>query len=150
MKIRISKQAKSYYISSAHHHVTNWPWAYMLEILAGEWIDVETNYLFGSQFNTAGMPVDQVEMLLKRMPSYRSPEDLQKVQESLLLGARIMIESVDGIQGDERIGMGRCGWCGKNTAAAESVCQSCGKSEHINSFEPFLAYQRELYVKEPV
>ena len=56
MKIKIRKDAKAIYISSANSSLVDWRWADILEKIAGKTIEVETEYLFKDQFNTVPIP----------------------------------------------------------------------------------------------
>ena len=83
-------------------------WDY-LKPVSGMFLTVETDYLFGDQFNTAPVP---------------------GISES---GFRVMMRDVAEIIGDVRPGRMRCNWCGKHSVRDE-VCHYCGKSEYLEKF----------------
>jgi hypothetical protein len=119
MKIRIKDNARSYYISlqNCHHQSVNWHWAKVLELIAGQVLEVETKFLFRDQFNTAPYdgPFTEGE---SQSPFSKAEED--KAKESIQgLGLRVMAYSVEEVINDARPGMGRCGWCGKTVSQDE-------------------------------
>lgn len=77
----------------------------MLEAVQGKWIEVETKHLFSDQFNTVPIP---------------------GVSE---LGMRIMMESVEEIEDDVRIGMKKCYYCGEQTR--DDKCNKCKTAEYL-------------------
>jgi len=87
------------------------PFRTKLSKVEGCWLEVDTKYLFSSQFNTKPIP---------------------KVSE---VGLRIYETDVEAIEGDERIGRSVCGYCGlwNDTGAS---CKGCSKgiSEMIEFF----------------
>lgn len=112
MRIKVKKTAASDYIRRTYKGMRadcgmlhRPEWVKMLEAVQGKWIEVETNYLFQDQFNTVPIP---------------------GVSE---LGMRIMMESVEEIEDDVRIGLMKCGWCGKHTK--NDKCDKCGKAEYL-------------------
>lgn len=77
--------------------------------IAGTTVEVETEYLFEDQFNTAPIP---------------------NVSKG---GMRIMASYVEKVIGDERPGKARCQWCGK-TSTDTSMCSHCEKTEYLTIF----------------
>ncbi len=84
-------------------------WYNRMEHLHGRWIDVETEHLFTGQFNTA--PIAGVSNH----------------------GMRIMASDVVDVKDDERIGQGRCSWCGK-VSKNYLDCPGCGKTDIMMPF----------------
>lgn len=80
-----------------------------LKPVSGRLLTVETDFLFGDQFNTAPVP---------------------GISES---GFRVMIADVSEIIGDIRPDYMRCNWCGK-CSLKRDVCLNCGKSEYLEYF----------------
>lgn len=82
-----------------------------LQKVEGRWVDVDTTYLFTTQFNT--LPISGVS-------------------ES---GLRIYLVDVAKIENDERIGRSRCGYCGL-WATTGDQCASCtsGTSSMVEFF----------------
>ena len=83
----------------------------MLQKVDGQWLEVETDYLFSDQFNTVPVP---------------------GVSEQ---GLRIMAASVVDVEDDARPGKARCQWCGKTSTDLEA-CSHCGKDEYLTVFKP--------------
>jgi hypothetical protein len=111
MKIRISDKAYHIYIGGVHNGRTiNWEWADKLKELQGETLEVETEYLFRDQFNTA--PIDGISDN----------------------GMRIMAESVAEVIDDERPGRMRCEWCGA-VSVVSSTCSNCERDDHLKVFD---------------
>ncbi|RDJ35152.1 MAG: hypothetical protein DWQ19_09970 [Crenarchaeota archaeon] len=78
-----------------------WNYRKLLQQYAGEWLPVETDHLFGDQFNTG------------------SPSNL-----------RVMLKNVSDIKNDVRPHAAKCGWCGRTYlfVADEQLgepCSSC-------------------------
>ena len=83
-----------------------------LHKVEGRWVEVDTEYLFTSQFNTKPIP---------------------GITES---GLRIYGGDVDIIENDERIGRSRCGYCGLWATTGEP-CKGCTKgTEQMIEFFP--------------
>ena len=115
MKIKIKKDAKHYYVAlcNAQKAMCNHEWCKTLEKVQGLTLDVETDYLFDDQFNTAPVP---------------------GVSE---LGLRMMDYSVEEVIDDERIGKMKCQWCG-TTSPVGPACAKCGKTDSLKAFHPRL------------
>lgn len=115
MQIKIFDDASKRYVRrrmTRYSPMINWDWQKKLQLIDGKILDVETEFLFQDQFNTA--PIEGISEL----------------------GLRIMAESVEYVMGDERHGKMRCQWCGKTNEQAK-VCPDCGKSEYIKWFYVF-------------
>lgn len=111
MDIRIRDNAYDIYIGGVHNgRIINWKWADTLKALQGMTIEVETEYLFANQFNTA--PIDGIS-------------------EN---GMRIMAESVAEVIDDERLGQMRCEWCGA-VSVVSSTCSNCERDDHLKVFD---------------
>lgn len=80
-----------------------------LKAVSGMLLTVETDFLFGDQFNTAPVP---------------------GISES---GFRVMIADVSEIIGDIRPNYMRCNWCGKISHKG-IACLHCLKSEYLEHF----------------
>ena len=120
MRIKIRKGASLFYIQRCYRNahpecgMLHRPeWADMLKKVEGKWLEVETEYLFKDQFNTAPIP---------------------GVSE---LGMRIMIEDVEEIEDDIREGLSRCNFCGKHALnpSLDGPCSLCGQ---VGYLEPLL------------
>ena len=149
MKIKIKDNAAALYNTAFKGQaIPCHKWVEILRAVAGEWLEVETKFLFGDQFNTAPMPKEQVERCLARLGEYARMTYGEEIKKSLeSMGVRVMIQSVASIDGDVRPGMARCGYCGKNTKAGEP-CEHCQHgTEYVKDFEKFLTFQRTLYVE---
>jgi hypothetical protein len=84
-------------------------WYDTLKQIEGKTLDVETEYLFQDQYNTAPIP---------------------GVSPNVLRIFDFIVERViDDIRGTKM----RCNWCGK-TNDKGNVCPECGKSEYIETF----------------
>lgn len=118
MQIRIKEDAKASYIRRCH--AINWDWANMLEKVQGQLLEVETEYLFRDQFNTAPIP---------------GVSDL---------GMRIMAADISEIIDDIRPSKIRCQWCGKISDATVygdfDMCLHCGKIDYIKRFDEMLLW----------
>jgi predicted Zn-ribbon and HTH transcriptional regulator len=88
-------------------------WAIVLQSIQGRRLKVETEYLFKDQFNTAP---------IKGVSKY---------------GLRIMKESVEKVYNDERIGKGRCNWCGKTVFMSDVKYDACPECKSIGYIEDF-------------
>ena len=118
MQIRIRENARSYYVGMClcQHQCINWEWADKLDSIAGQTIEVETDYLFSDQFNTGPIP---------------------GVSDT---GMRIMQAYVSEVIDDRRIGAYRCHYCGNwhcsvTMEAFKGMCPTCGTSDHIKPFD---------------
>lgn len=85
MRIKLFSNAARNYVHRCYRHahpscgmLHNPEWENMLKAVEGKWLDVETDWLFKNQFNTAPIP---------------------GVSE---LGMRVMAEDVEEIEGDVR------------------------------------------------
>jgi hypothetical protein len=105
MRIKLYKDAAAQYVRRCYKHAS--PQAYglhneefynMLKKVQDTWLEVEIDYLFSDQFNTAPIP---------------------GVSES---GMRIMAESVEEIEGDIRPGRYIDRWTNKNYAEIPAEC----------------------------
>jgi hypothetical protein len=136
MQIKIRDNAKSIYIGTcnAHRQVCNWDWAYLLEVLQGETLEVETDFLFHNQFNTAPIAKDRVDPLMERLDPCRSQQTRDYVHKVLTgTGMRVMAQSVAEVIDDVRPEMMRCNWCGKCAPIADA-CPHCEKDGHLERF----------------
>ena len=107
MQIVIKKDAhKIYNRSFKPWQVPNMEWLNILSKVAGKTLEVETEYLFKNQYNTAPIP---------------------GVNEN---GLRIMSESVEKVINDIRPGLMRCNYCGKQ-AKISDVCPHCKETKYL-------------------
>ena len=117
MKIKIKENASSIYAGSTNDFEYSHEWYNIYKELAGEIIEVETDYLFSNQFNT--VPIEGISDI----------------------GLRIMEEYVEEVIDDEREGKGRCQYCGENVELADNydvdelICINCGKEGYIEKFD---------------
>lgn len=113
MKIKIRQNARAHYISDCvRKESINWKWADTLEKVQGMELEVETDFLFKDQYNTAPIP------------------------EIGIPGLRIMQRDILEVIDDVRLGMSRCGWCGKSTKQ-DNPCWNCGKTEYLEPVDYF-------------
>lgn len=81
-----------------------------LQKAAGQWLTVETEYLFKDQFNTAPDPNLGIP------------------------GLRVMIRNVEDIRGDVRDHRMRCNYCGKCPMILDA-CPHCGRADYLEKFQ---------------
>ena len=143
MKIVISKY--SYSLESQY-------WPYIMEMLQGETLEVETKYLFNDQFNTVPISINKFGKLWeeKILKNHNFSKDYEKeiykkCKKSLCkLGLRIQEGQVEKVIGDIRIGKYKCHYCGyhgrsqeffisKNSVAPS--CPKCNQAKYIKSLE---------------
>lgn len=112
MKIKLYASASSNYVrrcyKGAHPAcgmLHNQEFAAMLEKVNGQWIEVETDWLFRDQFNTA--PIAGVSDL----------------------GLRVMAQDVEEIEGDIRLGRIRDNYTHKTYSSIEDVPAECMTEE---------------------
>jgi len=117
MRIKINDKAAFNYVRRCYQHahpscgmqLHSPKWEAMLEKVQGQWLTVETDYLFNDQFNT--VPIPGVSTL----------------------GMRIMQSDVVAIEDDIRGSMLECAWCGFHQEKVDGgMCLHCGKTEYIN------------------
>jgi hypothetical protein len=118
MRVRVHPNASTNYIRRCYRHAPptcgrlhNPDFAAMLEAVQGQWLEVETAYLFNDQFNTAPIP---------------------GVSKN---GLRLMDADIIAIEDDERPGRARCNWCGHHGPVGDP-CTHCGKSGFGETFYP--------------
>jgi hypothetical protein len=135
MQIRIRQDAAGIYCRrfTDQQMIPDQQWAEILRVLAGEVLEVETDYLFANQFNTAPVSKERAEVLMRRVEEYRTQQMCDRVRSALAMGVRIMQESIEEIVDDVRPGMMRCSWCGKSAPVAD-VCPHCEKNDHLEQF----------------
>jgi hypothetical protein len=113
MKVVIRKEAKQAYIGymvhSCHSPYSD-SFAAMLDKIAGQEIEVETDHLFLDQFNTVPIP---------------------GVSEK---GLRVTNQNITRVIDDVRPFKMRCQFCGK-TSDLGDVCPDCGKTEYLFKFK---------------
>lgn len=112
MKIKVRKDAARIYArqyQEAYVPPNFREWMDKLRAIQGKTLEVETEYLFKDQYNTAPVP---------------------GVSER---GLRLAEEYVEEVIDDVRPGKARCNWCGKTTEA-KKPCRNCGKVEYLEEF----------------
>lgn len=112
MKVLVRKDAKMAYINRwviSYRQPYSNSFAEMLGKIEGQWIDIETKYLFRDAFNTVPIP---------------------EVSEK---GLRLSIHDITEIEDDDRPYMMRCNWCGKSSPRGNH-CRHCGKSGYLEYF----------------
>lgn len=155
MFIKIKPNAMALYRADFKNKaIPSFLWSSVLKCIENEWLEVETKHLFGNQFNTAPLKGGQFDRCIARLDNYERLSILKEVEDSLKLGLRVMIESVEYIVDDVRAGKGRCGYCGEVSQMNKicshcNVCPKCKQEKYIENFEKFLKYQRTLWVKLP-
>lgn len=103
MRIKLKVNSYKHYVGS---------YSKKLEAIGGQWVDIDTKFLYNDQLNT--MPIIGVTNI----------------------GLRIYQKDIEEIQDDERIGRWRCGYCGSwvNTG---KPCQNCDKgTSYMSEFFP--------------
>ena len=136
MQIRIKDNAKSVYLGwcNTKHQFTNWDWAYLLEVLQGETLEVETDFLFHDQYNTSPVAEERVEPLMARLDPCRSQQTRDYIHKVLTgTGIRVIWYIASEVIDDVRPGMMRCNWCGKCAPVADA-CPHCEKDGYLESF----------------
>jgi len=133
MKIKIKSNAEQLYQNTTTAKITNYKfwleWRSVMRSIQGTTIEVETNHLFKDQYNTVPLP---------------------GVSEN---GLRVLDYIVDGVIDDDRIGRGKCSWCGHHSIKSEKGCQHCEKGlEYMEWFDDyfkkmFAITSGELYKK---
>ena len=83
-------------------------WAMAMNKIAGQWVDVETKFLFKSSFNV-------------NVPGFG--------------GIGVSIHDIDDVKDDIRRYRKICWWCKKHSALVTKTC-SCGRSDHFDRFFP--------------
>lgn len=139
MKIVIRSNAKSIYVATcnAQRQHCNWHWADLLELLQGKVLEVETEFLFKDQYNTAGLPEAEVNEMMGNLPNYKAKEQFEYTRKALLGGLRVMAQSVDRVIDDVRPTKMRCNWCGRCGDVAEK-CAHCNRNDYLERFIPGL------------
>jgi len=130
MRIKIKSNAVAVYLREFRGAtVPNLKWAEILRKIEGKWLEVETDYLFKGQFNTAPIPgVSGV-------------------------GLRIMENCVEEVENDARREMVRCRYCGyvakwnkwyyeENEKGA--FCVNCEKKGHAEALHNFSRIALEM------
>lgn len=84
-----------------------------IKALAGQWLEVETEYLFKSGFNT--------------------PSENPELYEN---GLRVSTKDVAEIKDDMRRYRKFCHYCHHHSALVEKVCKHCGHTDHFERFFP--------------
>lgn len=133
MKIKLFPNAASEYVRRCYRHAPascgrlhSPEFAAMLEKVNGQWLEIETDYLFADQFNTA--PIEGVSEL----------------------GLRVMAESVEQIEGDIRPGKIFDRYTHKHYTNLESVPPECLTNErkkYLSHWETFPS-GRGIYMQE--
>ena len=113
MKIKIINHAESLRRSRINlgQECASARWDRVIASIAGRWLEVETDFLFDNQFNTA--PTEGHDQ-----------------------GLRISSHYVEEIKGDARDGREFCTYCHGNGPAGEK-CDRCGRAESLRPFRHF-------------
>lgn len=119
MKIKLSLDAASAYVRRCYKHARpacgmlhNPEFAEMLRKVQGQWIDVETDFLFKDQFNTA--PIAGVSDL----------------------GLRVMVSDIDEVQDDIRPGLYFDSYTHKNYKEIPDECKTGERRKYLMQFSP--------------
>lgn len=150
MKVIVSKDAAKHYCSTlGRFGVINWKWYTIMELIAGETLTVETDYLFSSQFNIAPLTHEEIKPMIEKYKQekgeliYKQRKD-NEVQDAISVlttnGIRLMENCVDVIIDDVRPFKTVCSWCGKvSDRICEDdklefvVCPHCNKDGYMKS-----------------
>lgn len=141
-------------------------WPYIMEMIQGETLKVETNFLFNDQFNTAQISYDRFQTLWNKLiknHNFKSSYK-QKVYDKLFnslaeLGIRVMESNVDKVIGDIRPFYYKCKYCGHNALKHKffiskdsftTSCPKCNKAGYVISIESLhiKRYKKQLAEKE--
>lgn len=98
---------RAYFASLGRWGVVDWAWLEKLRAIAGMTLEVETEYLFRDQFNTAPIP---------------------GVSES---GMRIMGAFVERVVDDARLSRPRCQKCGEFYEETKQRCRHCWDTAEV-------------------
>jgi len=119
MRVKVHLNASTNYYHRCYRHARpdcemlhRLEFAKMLEAVEGQWLEVETEYLFSDQFNTVPIP---------------------GVSEN---GLRLVVADIVDIQGDVRQGIDECGWCGHHQPSGNATCFACGEDEYLLDLAP--------------
>lgn len=119
MQIKLYPTAASDYVKSCYRHarpdcgMLHKPeWEEMLKKVEGQWLEIETDWLFADQFNTA--PIQGVSTL----------------------GMRIMASSVEEIRDDIRPGMYHDRWTNKSYTEIPEECTVGERRKYLYRFAP--------------
>ena len=111
MRIRVHDDAADHYrrmcFVPGSNRVHRQEWEDVLRAVQGQWLEVETDHLFGDQFNTVPIPGVTKQ------------------------GLRLMIADVAEIEDDARPGVIKCSWCYGYANEDGDACAKCGKSEYL-------------------
>lgn len=115
MRIKIAENVSTLYAMDKVNYSREF--AVMLDAVKGQWLEVETKFLFKDQFNTP-----PIEGLTEH-------------------GLRIHEHWVTEIEDDARIGVCRCHYCGEVSNKPEgylkeAVCNHCGMKGYLNDLTP--------------
>lgn len=150
MKVKVSKGAPQYYCTSlGRFGVINWKWYTIIELIAGETLTVETDYLFSSQFNIAPLTHEEIKPMIEKYKqekgefiyNTRKDNELQEAINALTTsGIRLMEIYVDEVIDDIRPFKVVCSWCGKvsdRTCEDDKlevvICPHCNKDGYTKS-----------------
>lgn len=151
MEIHIRKDAGALALCS------NTSFRYAMALLENEWLEVETDYLFCNQYNTAPITNPTILERLQSQfwakvdgwPQRKRTEYSEKcVQEALKsitgIGLRVMDHMVDFIVGDIRYGAGKCHWCGNwwYPKSKDEPCPKCGHTGYEKLDRVAIAMQK--------
>ena len=127
MRIKIREGAASAYHHRCYRHahpscgmLHSPEWEKSLRVIEGEWIVVETRFLFADQFNTS--------------PVYVVNDKGERICISEQ-GMRIMMQSVEMIEDDARIGRKICRWCNHHSPEDATECTHCEEQDY---FDPLI------------
>ena len=109
----------------------------MLRALDGVVFEVETEYLFKDQFNTAPLPVRQRERILQRIQRDHPGMQVQKIRAALSAGLRVMDYDVGRVIDDVRVGKQCCRYCGKVSQAGKPCPNSHWNAPNSQFLEIF-------------
>lgn len=109
----------------------------VVQMLAGKTLDVDTEYLFADQFNTAGLSEEEIDRLLYEHPvAVNDPAYRQAVRDALRHGIRFHARHVDYVIDDVRLEKSKCRFCGRTKARNVTSCRpGCLQTNYLYNFE---------------
>lgn len=92
MRIKIVRNARDCYVASViRGGAVDWAWADLIDSVSGQWLEVETDFVFCDQYNTAPVPgvAEQglrVPAFLVEEVDYESDAKLAEIHQQMRAG----------------------------------------------------------------
>lgn len=125
MRIKVQDNAAQNYITRCYSKANprcgmlhNPKWVETLKQVEGQWLEVETEHLFGDQFNTVPIP---------------------GVSDN---GLRLMVQDISEIEDDVREGVIKCRWCYGYDHDNDGMCDKCGRGDYLHKLNPIGPYKK--------